>query len=74
MAWHPDWADSAQGSAGGFVHFRKTLHVETAPTLPIVIQVTADTKYKLYIDQRPIFSGPIKGDEHLWFYDERVDV
>lgn len=71
--WHPDWVDHAQGTAGGFVHFRKTLHVETAPTQPVVIQVTADTKYKLYINQQPILGGPVKGDEHLWFYDE-VDV
>ncbi|KAL3481505.1 Six-hairpin glycosidase-like protein [Aspergillus californicus] len=71
--WHPGWVDSGQGSAGGFVHFRKTLQLETVPTQPIVIQVTADTKYKLYINQQPILSGPVKGDEHLWFYDE-VDV
>lgn len=71
--WHPDWVDTAHGTAGGFVHFRKTVHIKTVPSQPVVIQVTADTKYKLYINQQQILSGPVKGDEHLWFYDE-VDV
>ncbi|OAK93841.1 Six-hairpin glycosidase [Phaeosphaeriaceae sp. SRC1lsM3a] len=71
--WHPDWVDSAHGSSGGLVHFRKTLDLASAPAQPFIIQVTADTKYKLYINQQLVVSGPVKGDDHLWFYDE-VDI
>ncbi|KAM0325857.1 hypothetical protein ACHAQA_007160 [Verticillium albo-atrum] len=68
--WHPDWVDHDKTSAGGFVHFRKTLELKHVPSNPLVIQVTADTKYKLYINQRIVHSGPVKGDEHMWFFDE----
>ncbi|KAH7152597.1 Six-hairpin glycosidase-like protein [Dactylonectria macrodidyma] len=68
--WHPQWTDYAEGSAGGFVHFRKSLTLEEIPASPLNIQITADTKYKLYINGCLIQSGPVKGDKHLWFYDD----
>ena len=57
------------------MHFRRTIHLtpETLPSCPVKIQISADTKYKLYINSRLVFVGPVKGDEHLWFYDE-VDI
>ncbi|KAL6408746.1 hypothetical protein AUP68_07692 [Ilyonectria robusta] len=68
--WHPHWVDHGKGSAGGFVHFRKSIILQDMPSSPLKIQITADTKYKLYINSRFIHNGPVKGDEHLWFYDE----
>ncbi|KAF2822053.1 Six-hairpin glycosidase [Ophiobolus disseminans] len=68
--WHPDWNDYRQNSAGGLVHFRKKLHLEEVPAEPLVIQITADTKYQLYINSTLVHAGPVKGDEHMWFYDE----
>jgi hypothetical protein len=72
--WHPDWVEGAdRTSAGGFVHFRKSIKVHSIPAEPVRIRITADTKYKLYINARQVLAGPVKGDEHLWFYDE-VDI
>ncbi|KAH6662236.1 Six-hairpin glycosidase-like protein [Halenospora varia] len=74
--WHPEWKDGPdESSAGGFVHFRRTIHLtaETLPSHPVKIQISADTKYKLYINSRLVSIGPVKGDEHLWFFDE-VDI
>jgi len=72
--WHPDWKEGANSdSAGGIVHFRRAVELETLPTEPVFIEITADTKYKLYINQQLISIGPVKGDEHLWFYDQ-VDI
>ncbi|KAM6529581.1 hypothetical protein FALCPG4_007710 [Fusarium falciforme] len=68
--WHPQWVDSAKDSAGGFVHFRKELTLDRVPSEPVIVQITADTKYQLYINGRLTIFGPVKGDEHMWFYDE----
>ncbi|KAG4433501.1 hypothetical protein IFR05_011010 [Cadophora sp. M221] len=69
--WHPEWKDESDGSsAGGFVHFRKSVVIKNIPTKPVLIRITADTKYKLYINSKLALVGPVKGDEHLWFYDE----
>ncbi|KXH30953.1 hypothetical protein CSAL01_07582 [Colletotrichum salicis] len=71
--WHPEWQDHGANTAGGIVHFRKSLNLEEVPQGPSRIQVTADTRYKLFISGEDVFSGPFKGDEHLWFYDE-IDI
>ncbi|KIW05921.1 uncharacterized protein PV09_03114 [Verruconis gallopava] len=68
--WHPDWMESNEVSAGAFVHFRKSITLHERPTSPIYIQISADTRYKLYINDCLVSSGPVKGDQHMWFYDE----
>lgn len=69
--WHPNWKEGTiTSSAGGIVHFRRTIDVETLPSAPIHVDITADTKYKFYINSHLVASGPVKGDEHLWFYDQ----
>lgn len=71
--WHPQWKDHAEDSAGAFVHFRKQFTLQDVPCEPIRLQVTADTKYRLYLNGHFVHIGPVKGDEHIWFYDE-VDI
>ncbi|KAK0100776.1 hypothetical protein ONS95_007225 [Cadophora gregata] len=72
--WHPDWTDESDGSsAGGFVHFRKTIVLNQPSKTSFLIQITADTKYKLYVNSKLASVGPVKGDLHMWFYDE-VDL
>lgn len=70
--WHPSFSEAQGSTAGLFVHFRKHLQLEQVPkTLPI--QITADTRYKLYVNKSLVAFGPVKGDANLWFYDE-VDI
>jgi hypothetical protein len=71
--WHPEWAETSIESAGALVHFRKTVSISSVPSQPVYIQITADTKYKLYINSELLVIGPVKGDQHMWFYDE-VDI
>lgn len=70
--WHPAFSEEIKGTAGSFVHFRRDIHVQDVPT-QLKVQITVDTRYKLYINSRLVCFGPVKGDQHLWFYDE-VDI
>ncbi|CAG8374203.1 unnamed protein product [Penicillium salamii] len=71
--WHSEWTETSTESAGALVHFRKTISLKSVPSQPVYIQITADTKYKLYMNSEPVVIGPVKGDQHMWFYDE-VDI
>jgi hypothetical protein len=69
--WNPDWNDNASStSAGGFVDFRKTLDITDIPDKPLKIQISADTRYKLWINSQLVHTGPVKGDAQEWFFDE----
>ncbi|KAH7166576.1 Six-hairpin glycosidase-like protein [Dactylonectria macrodidyma] len=69
--WHPDWVEEpTSSSAGGFVNFRKEFILDQIPQNPVRIQLSADTRYKLYINSRFVHAGPVKGDQQAWFYDE----
>jgi hypothetical protein len=68
------WNDQPnESSAGGFVHFRKQFYVNDLPRDPVLVSITADTRYKLYINSRFVHYGPVKGDAQLWFYG-KLDV
>lgn len=71
--WHPSFSEQRSDTAGFFVYFKKDLII--GPDLPasLPLHVTADTRYKLYVNNRLVSCGPTKGDQHLWFYDE-VDI
>ncbi|KAJ5371742.1 hypothetical protein N7517_003748 [Penicillium concentricum] len=68
--WHPEWTEQSTDSAGAFVHFRKRFTLTESLSKPVHIHITADTKYKLYVNSEFVSVGPVKGDQHLWFYDE----
>src|SRR5687767_1247591 len=71
--WHPAFKEQESNTAGLFVHFRKTILLRDELPKTLKIYITADTRYKLYINRRLVQFGPVKGDQNLWFYDE-VDI
>ncbi|PVH74596.1 glycoside hydrolase family 78 protein [Cadophora sp. DSE1049] len=69
--WNPEWKESPnEDSAGGFVHFRKEIDLDNCPSQAIFINITADTRYKLYVNSQFVHNGPVKGDSQVWYYDE----
>lgn len=54
------------------VLFRKTVDLANVPK-KYFINISADSQYKLYINDRLAEVGPGKGDDKIWFYDT-VDI
>ncbi|KAJ4113859.1 hypothetical protein NW768_011389 [Fusarium equiseti] len=71
--WYPNFHENVPDTAGRFVHFRKTVFVHKEIPTSLMVSITADTRYKLYINSKLLAFGPVKGDAALWFYDE-VDI
>ena len=66
------WADDRNTQEHKLVLFR---HVLTLNTLPetAVIKVSADSRYRLYVNDISVSFGPCKGDGQIWHY-ETVDI
>lgn len=54
-------------------YFRKTFVLDEQIDQPVYVKVSADTRYRLYVNGRYICNGPRRGDDKQWFY-ERVDI
>ena len=56
----------------GVYHFRKTFNLDSKPD-KFIIHVSADNRYRLYVNGHPVCSGPARGDIHCWYF-ESVDI
>ena len=54
------------------IFFRKELVLEE-DVKSAVFKISADSRYRLYINGVSAAQGPCKGDRHVWYYDE-VDL
>jgi alpha-L-rhamnosidase len=73
-AWSAPWI-SVPGAPPydyGVYHFRRTFDLAAAP-VSFLIHVTADNRYKLYVNGELVTLGPARGDLHHWRY-ESVDI
>ncbi len=50
------------------VLFRREIFLEDAPCAGVIC-ISADTRYKLYVNDRLVEVGPSRGDNQVWFYD-----
>lgn len=65
--WVPEWT-ATDKDAPQIVYFRKTFFLDKVPE-KLEINITADSRYKLYVNDVLAEIGPSKGDRQIWFYD-----
>jgi hypothetical protein len=72
--WTASWIEhpSAPGDGEGVFHFRKTLQLASKPAR-FLVHVSADNRYRLFVNGVQVSSGPARGDLLNWRY-ETVDL
>ena len=72
--WNADWiaAPNDPGNHYGVYYFRKTINLPAKPAR-FIIHVSADNRYKLYVNGTLVSLGPTRGDYYFWNY-ETVDL
>ena len=67
--WSARWitCPAAPQREYGVYHFRKEISMETIPA-NFVVHVTADNRYRLFVNGVPVSSGPARGDLYNWYY------
>jgi hypothetical protein len=72
--WPAFWiaAPNDPGTEYNVYHFRKQINLSTKPA-SFIIKVSADNRYKLYVNGTLVSLGPARGDTYYWNY-EKVDI
>ena len=69
--WTPEWLHEDK-KFPRIVYFRRAIDLAEVPEKAYV-NISADTRYKLYVNGSLVEAGPSKGDREVWFFD-RVDL
>jgi alpha-L-rhamnosidase len=72
--WNAYWimAPNDPGREYGVYYFRKTIDIAAKPN-SFIVKVSADNRYKLYVNGTLVSVGPARGDTYYWNY-ETVDL
>lgn len=72
--WTAEWigAKDNSGTEYGVFYFRKNIELKEKPTA-FNVHVSADNRYKLYVNGTLVSLGPARGDTYFWNY-ETVDL
>ena len=72
--WNASWiaAPHDQGVEYGIYYFRKSINVSAKPA-SFIVHVSADNRYKLFVNDSLVSLGPARGDTYFWNY-ETVDL
>ena len=65
--WIPEW-NAMDKDEPGIVYFRKGFSLDKVPS-KLEIRISADSRYKLYVNGMLAEIGPCKGDGRIWYYD-----
>jgi hypothetical protein len=72
--WNANWiaAPNDAGNEYGIYYFRKSIDLAAKPA-SFIIHISADNRYKLYVNGTLVSLGPARGDNYYWNY-ETVDL
>ncbi|MCR8561512.1 alpha-rhamnosidase [Mucilaginibacter sp. BJC16-A38] len=72
--WNANWisAKNETGRDYGVFYFRKSISLAAKPAT-FIVNVSADNRYKLYVNGTLVSLGPARGDTYYWNY-EKVDL
>jgi hypothetical protein len=72
--WNAAWiaAPNDPGTEYGVYYFRKNIHLTDKPA-SFIVHVSADNRYKLYVNGALISLGPARSDTYFWNY-ETIDL
>lgn len=72
--WTAAWIYSPEGPSCDFgvFHFRKRFFLKKIPET-FILHISADNRYRLFINGTPLSFGPCRGDMNRWFF-ETVDI
>ena len=70
QAWDASWIAPAdiEPAAYGVYHFRKVVHLDRQPDA-FVVHISADNRYRLFVNGVPVNIGPARGDLEHWRFD-----
>ncbi len=70
LSWDSHWIAHPQADLlnYGVFHFRKTVTLTEKPTI-FRVHISADNKFKLFVNGQYVASGCVLGDANNWFYD-----
>ncbi len=72
--WNATWIAVPDEPANGYgvYLFRKSLNLQSVPA-SFVVHVSADNRYKLFVNEKLVSLGPARGDMYYWNF-ETVDL
>jgi alpha-L-rhamnosidase len=73
-SWSASWISCPDAGPReyGVYHFRKTISLEKIPGR-FIVHVSADNRYRLFVNGKAVCSGPARGDLYNWYF-ETVDL
>lgn len=72
--WTAQWitCPNVPQRAYGVYHFRKQIQLTTKPA-KFIVHLSADNRYRFFVNGKPVCYGPARGDLYNWYY-ESIDI
>lgn len=69
--WMSKWCDDGQPDQNDYkvLQFRRTFDLKKVPE-KFNISVSADNRYRLFVNGKSVAAGPARGDVRHWYYDD----